>query len=58
MQSAFICEFVMTFIFIIVIFGATEADRSRQAFAGGLVYKAIKNPAIAETEYHSFSTFG
>ena len=106
MQSAFICEFVMTFIFIIVIFGATEADRSREAFAGiaiglaltlihlisipvtntsvnparsisqaifvqswaleqlwlfiaapilgaiagGLVYKAIKNPPIAATE--------
>jgi len=32
--SGFVCEFVMTFIFIIVIFGATERDRSREAFAG------------------------
>lgn len=34
MASAFICEFVMTFIFIIVIMGATEKDRAREAFAG------------------------
>lgn len=32
--SAFVTEFVMTFIFIIVIFGATEKDRAREAFAG------------------------
>ena len=34
MASAFVCEFVMTFIFIIVIFGATERDRAREGFAG------------------------
>jgi aquaporin Z len=34
MTSAFVCEFVMTMIFIIIIFGATEKDRSREAFAG------------------------
>lgn len=32
--SAFVTEFVMTFLFIIVIFGATEKDRAREAFAG------------------------
>jgi aquaporin Z len=32
--SAFVCEFVMTFIFIIVIMGVTEKDRAREAFAG------------------------
>src|SRR5690606_12326870 len=31
---AFICEFVMSMMFIIIIFGATEKDRSREAFAG------------------------
>ena len=34
MASASICEFVMTFIFIIVIMGVTEKDRAREAFAG------------------------
>lgn len=34
MTSAFVCEFVMTMIFIIIIFGATEKDRAREAFAG------------------------
>ena len=34
MIAAFVCEFVMTFIFIIVIMGATEKDRAREAFAG------------------------
>ena len=34
MLSAFVCEFVMTMIFIIVIMGATEKDRAREAFAG------------------------
>ena len=34
MISAFVCEFVMTMIFIIVIMGATEKDRAREAFAG------------------------
>lgn len=34
MISAFVCEFVMTMIFIIIIFGATEKDRAREAFAG------------------------
>jgi aquaporin Z len=34
MLSAFICEFVMTMIFIVVIMGATERDRAREAFAG------------------------
>lgn len=34
LMSAFVCEFVMTFIFIIVIMGATEKDRAREAFAG------------------------
>ena len=34
MISSFVCEFVMTFMFIIIIFGATEHDRSREAFAG------------------------
>lgn len=32
--AAFITEFVMTFMFIIIIFGATERDRAREAFAG------------------------
>lgn len=32
--SAFVCEFVMTMMFIIIIFGATEKDRAREAFAG------------------------
>lgn len=32
--SAFVTEFVMTFIFIIIIFGATEKDRAREGFAG------------------------
>lgn len=34
MASSFVTEFVMTFIFIIVIFGATEKDRAREGFAG------------------------
>lgn len=34
MISAFVTEFVMTFMFIIIIFGATEKDRAREAFAG------------------------
>jgi aquaporin Z len=34
MMSAFVCEFVMTFMFIIIIFGATEKDRAREGFAG------------------------
>jgi len=34
MTSAFICEFVMTMMFIIIIFGATEKDRAREVFAG------------------------
>lgn len=34
LTSAFITEFVMTFMFIIIIFGATEKDRAREAFAG------------------------
>ncbi|HPJ09038.1 MAG TPA: aquaporin Z [Flavobacterium sp.] len=34
MLSAFVCEFVMTFMFIIIIFGVTEKDRAREAFAG------------------------
>jgi aquaporin Z len=34
MLSAFATEFVMTFMFIIIIFGATEKDRAREAFAG------------------------
>jgi aquaporin Z len=34
MASSFLCEFVMTFFFIIVIFGATEKDRAREGFAG------------------------
>jgi aquaporin Z len=29
MLSAFVCEFVMTFMFIIIIFGVTEKDRAR-----------------------------
>lgn len=32
--AAFVSEFVMTFMFIIIIFGATEKDRAREAFAG------------------------
>ncbi len=32
--SCFLTEFVMTFMFIIIIFGATEKDRAREAFAG------------------------
>lgn len=34
MLSAFVCEFIMTFMFIIIIFGVTEKDRAREAFAG------------------------
>jgi aquaporin Z len=34
LTSAFITEFVMTFMFIIIIFGATEKDRAREVFAG------------------------
>lgn len=34
MLSCFVTEFVMTFMFIIIIFGATEKDRAREAFAG------------------------
>lgn len=34
MTAAFVCEFVMTMMFIIIIFGATEKDRAREAFAG------------------------
>ena len=34
MTSAFICEFVMTMMFIIIIFGVTEKDRAREVFAG------------------------
>jgi aquaporin Z len=34
LASAFATEFVMTFMFIIIIFGATEKDRAREAFAG------------------------
>jgi aquaporin Z len=34
MMSAFVTEFIMTFMFIIIIFGATEKDRAREAFAG------------------------
>jgi aquaporin Z len=34
MGSAFLCEFIMTFMFIIVILGVTENDRAREAFAG------------------------
>lgn len=34
MTAAFITEFVMTFMFIIIIFGATEKDRAREVFAG------------------------
>jgi len=34
MISSFVTEFVMTFMFIIIIFGATEKDRAREAFAG------------------------
>lgn len=34
MVSAFVTEFVMTCMFIIIIFGATEKDRQREAFAG------------------------
>jgi aquaporin Z len=34
MASAFLCEFIMTFMFIIVILGVTENDRAREAFAG------------------------
>lgn len=34
MTSAFITEFVMTFMFIIIIFGVTEKDRAREVFAG------------------------
>jgi len=32
--SSFLTEFIMTFMFIIIIFGATEKDRAREAFAG------------------------
>jgi aquaporin Z len=34
LTSAFITEFVMTFMFIIIIFGVTEKDRAREVFAG------------------------
>lgn len=34
MMAAFVSEFVMTFMFIIIIFGVTEKDRAREAFAG------------------------
>lgn len=34
MTAAFVCEFVMTMMFIIIIFGVTEKDRAREAFAG------------------------
>lgn len=34
MTSSFVTEFVMTFMFIIIIFGVTEKDRAREAFAG------------------------
>ncbi|RWX00838.1 aquaporin Z [Flavobacterium cerinum] len=34
MTAAFVSEFVMTFMFIIIIFGVTEKDRAREAFAG------------------------
>ncbi|NMH29433.1 aquaporin Z [Flavobacterium silvaticum] len=41
LTSAFVTEFVMTFIFIVVIFGATERDRSREAFAGIVIGLAL-----------------
>lgn len=34
LTSAFITEFVMTALFIIIIMGATEKDRAREVFAG------------------------
>ncbi|MNK07646.1 Aquaporin Z 2 [compost metagenome] len=34
MTAAFVCEFVMTMMFIIIIFGVTEKDRAREVFAG------------------------
>ena len=34
LTAAFITEFVMTFMFIIIIFGVTEKDRAREVFAG------------------------
>lgn len=34
MTAAFVSEFVMTFMFIIIIFGVTEKDRAREGFAG------------------------
>ena len=34
MMASFVSEFVMTFMFIIIIFGVTEKDRAREAFAG------------------------
>jgi len=34
MMSSFVTEFVMTFMFLIIIFGATEKDRAREGFAG------------------------
>lgn len=41
MTSAFVTEFVMTMLFIIIIFGATEKDRSREAFAGLVIGFAL-----------------
>jgi aquaporin Z len=40
MMSSFVTEFVMTFMFII-IFGATEKDRAREAFAGVAIELAL-----------------
>ncbi|RDI04452.1 aquaporin Z [Flavobacterium sp. AG291] len=34
LTSAFVTEFIMTMIFIIIIMGATEKDRAREVFAG------------------------
>lgn len=34
LTAEFITEFVMTFMFIIIILGATEKDRAREVFAG------------------------
>ncbi|RZJ65281.1 MAG: aquaporin Z [Flavobacterium sp.] len=41
MTSAFVTEFVMTMMFIIIIFGATEKDRRREAFAGMAIGLAL-----------------
>lgn len=39
--SAFTSEFVLTFIFLVIIFGATEKDRTREAFAGIVIGLAL-----------------